>query len=540
MKKLNILTILLAVLVPGLKAQQTEYLDANLVKAGIGIGGNLFSTMVDTNFTNSTWGNFQVPVGWGASSIFTTGLWLSGNDGSNNLHVAAQRYNEGDPGFADGPIASSYNTPYNQFFHRVFKVTKQQIDAHRANTFPIAITQVNTALKMWPGKGNVYVQTQYGVTINNRLAPFIDANNDGVYNPELGDYPDICGDQGIFFVFNRQRLAQDNFDIEVRGLAESFGGSGLQNDAITNTVFVSYEIENKSAQSYNDFYLSLFEDIDLGCYMNDRVGCDTNLNLMFGYNGTSPDIDCNGSKGYGVYKVAHGVKFLNNDLATFGYFTNGAPASMSDPTTAQQYRNYATGLWNDGTHFTEGGTGHGGVTATNYIFPGNPANNQDWSEMQPAVSAVLPAGDRRFFGSAACGNFSAGEIKHFDLAFTSSYDSLSTMLGIIDTLKRDEVIVQNFYSNTILACRANAGVGIAETKSFEFGLHPNPSNDQVMVTSPELIDELQISDLQGRVVLLQKNSGNKALINVAQLAAGVYVVKLKGGDKLASQKLVVK
>ena len=34
------------------------------------------------------------------------------------------------------------------------------------------------------------------------LAPFVDVDYDGLYNPALGDYPDVMGDQAIFFIFN--------------------------------------------------------------------------------------------------------------------------------------------------------------------------------------------------------------------------------------------------------------------------------------------------------------------------------------------------
>src|SRR5690606_10962442 len=128
------------------------------------------------------------------------------------------------------------------------------------------------------------------VDISESLAPFVDVDQDGIYNPYKGDYPAICGDECIFFVFNDAKgphketgmPALYRLGFEVRGMAYVFYDSttSQSKDVINNTVFVSYEIENKYHLDYSDFYLVLFEDCDLGCYNNDRVGCDTMRNLM--------------------------------------------------------------------------------------------------------------------------------------------------------------------------------------------------------------------------------------------------------------------
>jgi hypothetical protein len=41
------------------------------------------------------------------------------------------------------------------------------------------------------------------------LAPFVDYNGDGIYNPNDGDYPKIKGDQTLYFIFN-DKLAAHN------------------------------------------------------------------------------------------------------------------------------------------------------------------------------------------------------------------------------------------------------------------------------------------------------------------------------------------
>lgn len=540
MKKFNALkiTLLLSVLAVSVRAQQVEHLTANNVDAGIGIGGNLFSVIPDTIGINSTWTLFEAPKGSGIYSVATAAVWLTATDAANNTHCAAQRYKISDPGFADGPVATSYNSAYDQYYRRVFKVTRQQLDAHLTNTFPVSSAAVDPALKQWPAKGNADVLAQYGVSIDHPLAPFFDVNGDGIYSPENGDYPLICGNEAIFFVFNSARTSTDSFDFEIRGLAEEFAGNGVISPPVNNTVFVSYEVENKSNRAYNDFRLSLFEDVDLGCWLNDRAGCDTNLNLMFGYNGTDPDYDCNGLNGFGPLKAAHGVKFLNHRLAAFGYFTNGAPAAMGDPQVCDQYQNYSHANWADGTHFTHGGIGYNTGTATDFMFSGDPNNPQDWSEVQASVSQ--PPGDRRVFGTAALGNFAPGEVKHIDLAFTTVYDSTATMLTIVDTLKRDENIVQTFYNNQILSCRAAPTVSVNETAvDINVQIFPNPAHRSFTISGKTVINELSLFDAQGRLQMQKTNPVNNAQIDVSALPAGVYMLRLKAANGTIMKRLVI-
>jgi len=537
------------------KAQHPlEFLNANNVNAGFGIGGNLFTKM--DSGTTAQFGLLEVPRGSDMRTMFTSGLWLSGYDAGGNLKGAAQRYQQGGADFFDGPVSSTYNAAYDNFYKRVFKITRTQIAHHQSlGFFNVLVGQVDSAILFWPAKGNPYVSVSYGVDIDNRLAPFVDVDGDGWYDPCHGDYPDVCGEEAVFFVFNDDRAAHletgcAKLAVEIRGLAEvfldtSFGGFNAPppaKRAINNTVFVHYEIENKSVNPLYDFYTALFEDVDLGCFTNDRVGCDTNKNLMFVYNGSIPDPDCAGTTGYGQFRVASGTKFLNADLNAFGYFTNGASFAQTDPANCAQYRNYETGHWNDGTPFNQGGTGYGGSTpSTTIIFPGDPGNQNDWSEMQPATAAVLPAGDRRMFGSSALGLFSAGETKIFDLAFTTSFDSTVTNLAIIDTLKRDADLMQTFYHNQILPCRShqNVGLGNMVKDELQVSVFPNPASGLLFIETGTVVDAVELTDVLGRTVISKVPDAKKLSVDVSMLAHGVYLLRIKAGEQTAVKKIVV-
>lgn len=536
------------------KAQSVEYLNANNVRAGIPTGGVLFfvTDSLPQSAQDTSVALFEVPKGSGIKAIFSSSIWMAGMDASNNLHCSAQRYNADD--FFDGPLGQPVNQGYRNYYERVFKVTKAQLNVHLNLPKPVPNGQTDLDILLWPGKGNPHVLSAYGVNINDNLAPFIDVYPDGIYDPTMGDLPDICGEEAIFFVFNDVNGPAGPtgaaLGVEVRGLVEEFIDDNpalpYEKRAVNNTLFVSYEIENKSSNTYNDFYISQYEDIDLGCFSNDRIGCDTVRNLMLGYNGTTPDNDCQGINGFENIKAAQGIKFLNNDLTAFGYFENHN-GIQGDPYTGAEYYNNMQGKWNDGTPYMFGGNGLQGANTNSvtHLFPGNPLVPEEWSEVYQQAGNAIASGDRRMHGSTGPMSFAAGEIKKFDLAFFVSYDSTDTsslaMYRIVDTLKRDADVIQSFYNNNILACRAaQQPVGISEAEAASIELFPNPANTLINVSSTQQISSLTLLNIQGNQLITQAVNSNSAVLDVSKLASGIYLLQLNVGNNTTTRKVVVK
>ena len=528
-----------------LQAQPVEHLFANNVDAVIGIGGNLFSSIVDTNAylsAQNTYALFEAPKGLGPAPIFTSTLWLSGADGNSLRHCAAQRYKSGGGDYSDGPIALHYDSAYDNYYQRVFKVTRTQINQHVANNFPVLMQTVDSSLLKWPGKGNAYVMSEYGVDITDDLAHFIDANGNGIYDPWNGDYPALCGDEGIFFVFNDIRQTHNEsgstaLGVEVRGMAEVYYRTtgNLLKEPVNNSVFVSYEIENKSSYDYHDFYIGCFEDPDLGCFTNDRVGCDTLRNMMFVYNGTNSDNDCNGVKGYAPYQAAFGTVLLNRPMAAFGYFVNGA-IETPDYFSCPDVTNYLHGKWHDGSPFTIGGTGFNGAIPTNFLFPGNPNDSSSWSEVGPGV--VLTSGDRRMFSSIGAMNFAPGETKALSVAYLLSFDSSATKFSIVDTLKRDADSIQEFYNSVFKPCHTANTILSNSAPELRTQLFPNPSDGYFTIKGEGIITDLQLYDLSGHVVLEWEPKTSITTINLRGLAKGIYMLKVSTAAGSTCKKLV--
>lgn len=81
--------------------------------------------------------------------------------------------------------------------------------------------------------------------------------------------------------------------------------------------------------------------------------------------------------------------------------------------------------------------------------------------------------------------------------------------------------------------------GIAQHTLTEYEVYPVPATENVFIRSASVIDELVVTDLQGRCVYRSKPAANSAQLNVSTLEAGLYVITIASGDKIATVKIPV-
>jgi len=164
-------------------------IDINQVKTTINSNGDLF--------WNYTSGVYEVPVGGGANTVFAGATWIGGLDTAGTLHVAAQTYRQTGNDFYPGPVmnTSSYSPATDAQWNKVWKISKTTIDSFilwYANPSIYPGYTVPSIITNWPSNGDV-PSGQAAV-----LAPFVDVNANGFYDPASGDYPCIKGDQALF------------------------------------------------------------------------------------------------------------------------------------------------------------------------------------------------------------------------------------------------------------------------------------------------------------------------------------------------------
>ncbi|MDZ4666195.1 MAG: hypothetical protein SGJ15_15060 [Bacteroidota bacterium] len=377
-----------------------------------------------------------------ASSAFAGAVWIGGYDGGGQLKVAAMTYRQNGIDFWPGPLDTANaeaDADVCSKYDQIFQVSRSEVD-----NFVVGGGPITSNIDAWPGNAD----PSLGQALH--LAPFEDVNNDGLYDPLSGDYPGydvynkatkdnlgVCkaklyGDYTLFWVYNDKGGVHSEtqgvpIGIEVRAQAFAF----KTNDEINNMTFYSYEIHNRSSFQINKTYFTIWNDADLGYYLDDYVGCDTKRGLGYIYNANANDLILfNGTPGYGDYPPAIGCDFFRGPLADpndgidndfdadqtgptagtdeigetiqmskFLYYNNNIgpfPNQTVNPDIAIHYYYYMTGFWKDGSPFTANGNAYGGSTPVNYVYDGDPVAGTGWTER----TAGNLAGDRRFLQSA--------------------------------------------------------------------------------------------------------------------------------------------
>ena len=360
---------------------------------------------------------WEVPAGSGKSTIFQHTLWFGGLDTADSLHLAGFRFGQVGTDYWAGPLTTTDGSTslmgMLRYYH-VWNLTRAEIEAFVAHHGePNYVTPDD--ILTWPAHGE-------GDFAAN-LAPFVDVDGDGHYNPEAGDYPAIKGDQCLFFIFNDSYAAHTEssggqLGLEVHAMVYAYDNP--KDEALYNTVFVNYKFFNRSANNYHDVYIGLWNDWDIGYMMDDYVGCDVRRGACYAYNaypvdgqgdpeayGDNPPVqvmtilagpymdadgrdnpayngDCGAlfNSAYPADKYAYNGFGFGNGIADderigmtrFLYHNNNSGVN-GDPYMAEDYYNYLRGIWKNNTPMLYGGNGlsSGNVVGPEcrFMFPGD-------------------------------------------------------------------------------------------------------------------------------------------------------------------------
>lgn len=545
-----------------------DFLDINNISALISPFGNHF-----WDFGNSEAGNihglFEVPKGSGKTAVFNQTFWIGGKDNIDTLHFAGERYRLGlsynFPGlakdFSAGPISQAYDTSYLLNWNRVWKLKKTEIQYHMNNWNTPGYAPLD-AIANWPAHGDVALGQMRDI------APYYDYNADNNYDPMAGDYPLIRGDETVFFVFNDSaQMHTETYGlkvgVEIHAMAYAFDNP--EDSVLNNTIFFHYDIINRSQIDYQEAYMGVFTDFDLGYYGDDYIGCDVKNGSVYIYNGKP--IDGNGeSWAYGAHPPVLAMKiiggpFLEADnldnpsggcdysinglnfgneivdderlgLQGFLYYSNNS-GSNGDPKYANEYYNYLRGIWKDGSHLLFGGI------ECKYMFPGGSDTICNWG-----TGGVLPGGgwnqnglywteltsgnppeDRRGIASVGPFAMAAGQSIPLDYCFNYSRDYTSNQQSAIEIMQSSLSGLNQLYDSLIMLPGSINGVEENENLK-QIRIYPNPARGTINVVSAEnKSNTYQVYDLNGRLQFAGILNPGKNQINISSLRPGVYLLK---------------
>ena len=316
----------------------------NNVRTAVSTAGNTWYDRGDGN------PYYNVPAEGDAHAIFNGSLWLGGEDPAGNLKLAAIQFNQTGHDFWPGPLTTDGEATIGPEtcaqWDEQFPISRTMVETHLNYYRTLARGEDPSEIPLfedgytipeeilnYPAHGN---QSQ-GQSFY--LAPFRDfvdpttgevVGTEGLYEPELGDYPDydltreidcrtrmasdpvpLFGDFTLWWIFNDKGNIHTESGGEPIGMEiQAQGFAFATNDEINNMTFYNYTLINRGSLTLNNTYFGQWTDTDLGCFNDDLVGCDVARGLGYSYNGDNNDADCEGSIGYGVQPPAIGIDFF--------------------------------------------------------------------------------------------------------------------------------------------------------------------------------------------------------------------------------------
>ena len=419
------------------EGQSTIDLDINNVRAKLMTGGDMWWDR------GTTEARYEVPKDSRKNSLFAGSVWIGGRDENGNLKVTAQTYRQDGNDYWPGPlntlndVASPSQCSDWDYFWKLNKSDVLKFRQLYLDPNAVAGSQYD-AIRTWPAKGNVNAVGQNNASLISFMnstgrdyAPFIDVDNDGLYNSDAGDYPDIFGDQYIWWVFNdvgnvKGQTQTGTIQMEVQASAFAFATKDFMNDA----TFYNYRMINRGTLNLDSTFIATWTDADLGFATDDYVGSDTLRGLGIMYNGRA--FDGSGQpNSYGADVPMVGVDFfigpkkrykdpltglIREDtlkMTVFNYFNNTQGDPNGNPGIGVEFYYIMTGSNRSGDHLKydyQGPgittTGHGPGPLLNSLWSGDPKDRGGWSE----CNCGNPPGDRRFVHSSGPFQLQSGAV----------------------------------------------------------------------------------------------------------------------------------
>lgn len=509
MKK-NLFTLFLLSISYFSEAQyQTYQLEYNNASARLRNNGVLFNNH-ETNRPG-----YRVPYNSGPELIYASSFWFGGKDFNDNLGFAGMMYGMSGNDFQPGPYStnSSYsNSQYTSKYNSsIWIVNNYEINQHIQNwdsegyVMPLSIAN-------WPGNGD----TTLGIA--QHLAPFVDLNYNGIYEPELGEYPSIkdC-EQSVYMILNDDRVHTETMGermgIEIHYIFYQYATT----DFLNNTTLVDVVVHNRGTKNWMDFKIGMFLDPDLGNSTDDYVGCNPDKNLSFAYNADNNDETNGGVFGFGNNPPAFGVISLNKDLSAFVSYADFGVVT-GPPSTASGCWNNLNGFYTDGTQILDMNN-----DPTKHIFSGDPNESNSDSEYQ---QGNMP-GDRRVVSGYDMDDFAPGSSQKLSLAiiYNRDGDHLQNVTGLFAIADS----IQTLYDNGTIGCETEfpENLNIETKETSQFVMYPNPASGMTTIQLQENTEgTIRVYSLDGSEILTTPIQGIETTINTEKMSEGIYLIDL--------------
>ena len=500
----------------------------------------------------------------------STNLWISAKSEDNELLLSAN-YTVQTNKFehAEGPLKEDGEKfeEHGSIFGRTWKVYGHEVktvkDAFEAGS--LEVTSIPKDLKEWPAIGNPFFNLSNGEKLNQALAPFYDENNDGFYNPLDGDLPLHNEDLQInsrddfwspfqmnFVVYNDNRTHQvsrgKEIKVEIQVLTYVLNCD--QSDDLQNTIFSRYKITNKSGNTLYDLKLGVCDDGFINSPNSTYHGVHKESNTVYFYYNQKEEP-------FNPFQVEEGILrnlvFLNKELkGSLSYYNQsvGLPIPHTVyPSKAEDFDNYLSLKWLDGTPLTMGGIGYDStnIEETNFLFTDFPNDPEGWSMLNE--SFILSTRNLAILDltedEVTLDNF---ESIKFELGTQIILQPDNPGLAIFDVFEdevqslRDSYAEMNSTSSNIYNCFNSLTSTKVEPHNEEIKLFPNPASSILYIEKENNeLKNLKIFDLHGRMIQSMVLISKLTEIDISLLSNGIFYVTIENqfGELIKRKKVII-
>jgi photosystem II stability/assembly factor-like uncharacterized protein len=454
---------------------------------------------------------FEWPKGSNMFARYASGLWL-GAISENDTLVALSDYDyEYYPGYTDnsGNPQGKMDT-----LNRVYKIIAD-VNDHDRTSWP------NALLGNSDQGAPVYFDNA-----SNSWKP-LDFGWQTLFTRFTDGYPE----SHYLYAGSTAPLKAD-----IKMINYAFSHSG----ALDNTIITRYTLINRSNKIWNNLYVGLWVDDDLGDAVDDMVACDTNLNLAYTYNGDNND-GVYGSappavgflllKGPAVYtgnnndtsrlcqafnKVTK-VGYKDKKMSVFNWYTNGG-VIYGDPQSYYETYRIMKGLNKHGDPIINPQTNQ----QTTFFYPGDPVTGQGW------INGPMVPDDQRFISSFGPLNMNPNDTQV--IVFAQIIARGTSNLNSITALRQYAQEVRNYYNN----CFSGIPIGIepvSQNIPDKFELYQNYPNPFNPVTRIQFVIPAK-AGIHGDVMMKIYNSLGQLIEtqNIASVQPGTYEVEFDGSN----------
>lgn len=527
----------------------SEWMEVNSIRARITPNGTLF--------TGGTLGGFRVPQSNAPDADKISLLhgvypWVGGQDPAGNVFVSIGYGSPSASDFFSGLVDTG---GYNRFW----RVTGAEVQAHLADFSDNGvIDQPLPAVMEWPGHIE-YEWSEWPVP----LAPFQDMNDNGLYEPEKGEYPvapkrfahDLAiPDEMVFFAYHdvTPHTYSKGIPLKLQFTCTLFAYNCPETPEVHNALFAHYRFRSYNYDRLDSVYLGFLMDFQIGNPVDDFIGSADGI--FYGYNGDTLD-----ENRFGAHLPIVAMTAIMEPVDTFGIPAKHVfipiypdPAGAAHPVQAKEFYTYLKGRFRDGTPLRRGGTGYNPTSGSPPVccaFPDDPSDSVGWSE----YSAGNLPGNRR--AVAAFGPVTIMPFPSFggdmSLAFHWGRGDLSSPLSAYPALRA----FWRGLRNDLFTYHPSAGLpdclrlttSQAPDKMEESPeIYPNPTPGIIRIKKAgQDLQQVSVFSITGHLVFTSHISGSNSEpdfweISLPGLSPGIYLLKTTDATgSVRSKKLIV-